>query len=194
MTRTFKVTMPMILAAVALLAIAGGALIYAFTLAQLDRNTGAFTISAESTAIEVLTFNGVTPVTTTWCERPGLVVGDSWYCAATIKNLKTSGPIHIGITTLSVVDTDGLHLATKLVLGAEIVNSLSDCGLNAGAPTGIGPTDALDSLPGFAVSPGITIAALATKIACFHYAYPATGTPIYSASTGASFRVTASDQ
>jgi hypothetical protein len=190
----FKLSLPIAIAALALLA-ATGAIIYAFTVATNSVPTGAFTIGAENTSLEVKMYNiSTTEVFADWCARPTMAVGDIWKCSASIKNLKTAGNVNVSLhpTAVNATGTAGLKDLMFATVKSSTNVPLNNCSSFDGpilqpSTTLAAPVASLgfgDATPG-AQAGDIVLAPGEKAFICFEYAYPtptAPTLPVFAAS------------
>jgi hypothetical protein len=202
-----KLSVPVIIAILSV-ALAVGAVVYAFTTVQESRDTGAISVGTEATAIELITYQWdgatATPVLDgSWCEAGDLQPGNATFCLVSVKNLKTSSEVIISQTTSDVDNADSQDLAGSLLvsLGDSAASASGACD-KAEAMNGVYENETLASLPGFGdPTPGVQVgvdqafqnfpAGLLVWY-CFHVAHDPL-TPVYDATTSATITFHADD-
>ncbi len=196
----------LLVAVVAVAGLTGGGLAYLASGAHDTRPTGAFTISSESTSLLVTTYDsaGANPNNVAWCGHPitASASADTWTCAATVKNTKTTTSVNVGLYTESYVNTDTKNLAGTINLSAGYKSGTITATPCTGTTSKI-PPNLLSARPGFGADPDtiggiqpdqtdVNILAGQTITLCLTFTHLANST-VFNASTGASFRVTATD-
>lgn len=199
-----------IVAAIVIAALGVAGLVYAFTVAHRTTSTGTFGVAAETTNVQVITYDintGLPLATPAWCEAANFQPNVPMFCMFAVENLTTSTAVSYAFSTASFVNADGKNLASKISVtgyNGTNVQDISACRAGTASPVLFGPTF-LNANPHFGDATGATTtgnlpilagvsggSSVDKSFVCLKLVYD--GTPaVFNASTSAVFAIDARD-